>query len=189
MRKAKYRERMYCKLYIQDSLVTLLGVNHSGDMAWISRGRRGGKVEGRASTTPDGVNHHFWSRDRRQYKKLQIQEVCIKSCQRPFRHVTAPFHYHSTVTETCFLCELRAEAASVDEEEEAEVLDGKGGRCSRGGGITLLSSHRRTITITSYSCLNPILDPNTSFFHAAASDRWNIVRTSPSNTPWQSCVR
>ena len=57
-----------------------------------------------------------------------------KSCQRPFRHVTAPFHYHSTVTETCFLCELRAEAASEDEEEEAEVLDGKGGGCSRGGG-------------------------------------------------------
>ena len=126
---------------------------------------KGGKVEGRASTTPDGGNHHFWSRDRRQYKKLQIQEVCIKSCQRPFRHVTAPFHYHSTVTETCFLCE--------DEEEEAEVLDRKGGgeRCSTGGGIALLSSHRRTITITSYSCLNPILDPNTSFFQAAASDR------------------
>ena len=45
---------------------------------------KGGKVEGRASTTPDG----------------------------------------GTIT---FGRELRAEAASEDEEEEAEVLDGKGG--------------------------------------------------------------
>ena len=46
MRKAKYRERMYCKLYVLDSIVTLLGVNHSGDMAWISRGRRVERLKG-----------------------------------------------------------------------------------------------------------------------------------------------
>ena len=89
---------------------------------------QGGKVRGRTSTTPDARNHRFWWNDQRQYKKRQIQEVCIKSCQRPFRHVTAASHYHSTVTETCFLCELRTEAAGGDEEEVEVLVRGEGGK-------------------------------------------------------------